>query len=237
MQLLKSLSKGLKVIELLSDSKSPQRLTDISNKLESKKSNTSHILKSLMAAGYVSQDSSRHYYLSNKLTDYEQSHSIDSVVNWKEKLQPILKELTYKTGECTYLAVRANNKVWYIDKVDSLHSLKVDHPIGNLAPLHCTALGKTYLAFEDIKIDWELKKYTDKTIDDKKKLLKEISKIRLKGFAQDDEEYAEGIRCVARPILDKNFHIVASIGISAPTIRFNDNQFEKFGSLIKELIK
>tara|TARA_B110000285_G_C14732172_1_gene426946 strand:- start:73 stop:645 length:573 start_codon:yes stop_codon:yes gene_type:complete len=190
-----------------------------------------------MAAGYVSQDSSRHYYLSNKLTDYEQSHSIDSVVNWKEKLQPILKELTYKTGECTYLAVRANNKVWYIDKVDSLHSLKVDHPIGNLAPLHCTALGKTFLAFEDIKIDWELKKYTDKTIDDKKKLLKEISKIRLKGFAQDDEEYAEGIRCVARPILDKNFHIVAAIGISAPTIRFNDNQFEKFGSLIKELIK
>ncbi|MDB4234654.1 helix-turn-helix domain-containing protein, partial [Alphaproteobacteria bacterium] len=163
MQLLKSLSKGLKVIELLSDSRSPLRLTDISNKLESKKSNTSHILKSLMAAGYVSQDSSRHYYLSNKLTDYEQSHSIDSVVNWKEKLQPILKELTYKTGECTYLAVRANNKVWYIDKVDSLHSLKVDHPIGNLAPLHCTALGKTFLAFEDIKIDWELKKYTDKT--------------------------------------------------------------------------
>ena len=237
MQLLKSLSKGLKVIELLSDSRSPLRLTDISNKLESKKSNTSHILKSLMAAGYVSQDSSRHYYLSNKLTDYEQSLSIDSVVNWKEKLQPILKELTYKTGECTYLAVRANNKVWYIDKVDSLHSLKVDHPIGNLAPLHCTALGKTFLAFEDIKIDWELKKYTDKTIDDKKKLLKEISKIRLKGFAQDDEEYAEGIRCVARPILDKNFHIVAAIGISAPTIRFNDNQFEKFGSLIKELIK
>lgn len=237
MQLLKSLSKGLKVIELLSDSRSPLRLTDISNKLESKKSNTSHILKSLMAAGYVSQDSSRHYYLSNKLTDYEQSHSIESVVNWKEKLQPILKELTYKTGECTYLAVRANNKVWYIDKVDSLHSLKVDHPIGNLAPLHCTALGKTFLAFEDIKIDWELKKYTDKTIDDKKKLLKEISKIRLKGFAQDDEEYAEGIRCVARPILDKNFHIVAAIGISAPTIRFNDNQFEKFGSLIKELIK
>ena len=237
MQLLKSLSKGLKVIELLSDSRSPLRLTDISNKLESKKSNTSHILKSLMAAGYVSQDSSRHYYLSNKLTDYEQSHSIDSVVNWKEKLQPILKELTYKTGECTYLAVRANNKVWYIDKIDSLHSLKVDHPIGNLAPLHCTALGKTFLAFEDIKIDWELKKYTDKTIDDKKKLLKEISKIRLKGFAQDDEEYAEGIRCVARPILDKNFHIVAAIGISAPTIRFNDNQFEKFGSLIKELIK
>ncbi|MDA9163161.1 IclR family transcriptional regulator [Alphaproteobacteria bacterium] len=237
MQLLKSLSKGLKVIELLSDSRSPLRLTDISNKLESKKSNTSHILKSLMAAGYVSQDSSRHYYLSNKLTDYEQSHSIDSVVNWKEKLQPILKELTYKTGECTYLAVRANNKVWYIDKVDSLHSLKVDHPIGNLAPLHCTALGKTFLAFEDIKIDWELKKYTDKTIDDKKKLLKEISKIRLKGFAEDDEEYAEGIRCVARPILDKNFHIVAAIGISAPTIRFNDNQFEKFGSLIKELIK
>ena len=236
MKLLKSLTRGLKVIELLSESLLPVRLIDISKKLESKKSNTSHILKSLMAAGYVNQDSYKRYYLNNKLTTYEQSHSIDSVVRWKEKFQPILKELTLKTGECTYLAVRADNRVWYIDKFDSRHSLKVDHPIGNLAPLHCTALGKTFLAFENIKIADELTKYTSKTITTKKNLLKEISRIRSEGFARDDEEYAEGIRCVARPIHDKNFHIVAAVGISAPTIRFGNKQFDKFGELIKELI-
>ena len=119
MQILKSLTRGLKVIEILSESPLPIRLIDISKKLESKKSNTSHILKSLMVAGYVNQDSSRRYYLNNKLKNYPQSYSVDNVVRLKEKFQPILKELSLKTGECTYLAVRANNKVWYIDKFAS----------------------------------------------------------------------------------------------------------------------
>lgn len=234
MLILKSLTRGLKVIELLSESSLPVRLIDISKKLESKKSNTSHILKSLMSAGYVNQDSSRRYYLNNKLTNYEQSYSIDNVVKLKEKFQPILKELTFKTGECTYLAVKADNRVWYIDKFASSHPLKVDHPIGNLAPLHCTALGKTFLAFGNIKIDNELTKYTDKTITTKKNLLREISRIRYEGFARDDEEYVKGIRCVAKPILDKNFFIVAAVGISAPTIRFNEKQFDKYGAFIKK---
>jgi DNA-binding IclR family transcriptional regulator len=236
MQILKSLTRGMRVIQLLSESSLPVRLIDISKKLESKKSNTSHILKSLMAAGYVNQDSSRRYYLNNKFNNYEQSYSIDNVVRLKEKLQPILKKLTQKTGECTYLAVKADNKVWYIDKFASSHTLKVDHPIGNLAPLHCTALGKTFLAFENINIDNELTKYTDKTITNKKNLLIEISRIRSEGFARDDEEYAEGIRCVARPIFDKNFRIIAAFGISAPTIRFNEKHFQKYGALIKKLI-
>jgi IclR family KDG regulon transcriptional repressor len=107
MQILKSLTRGMKVIELLSESLLPVRLIDISKKLGSKKSNTSHILKSLMAAGYVNQNSSRRYYLSNKLKNYPQSYSVDNVVRLKEKFQPILKELSLKTGECTYLAVRA----------------------------------------------------------------------------------------------------------------------------------
>jgi DNA-binding IclR family transcriptional regulator len=89
-----------------------------------------------------------------------------------------------------------------------------------LAPLHCTALGKSFLAYENIEINYELTKYTDKTITIKKNLLIEISRIRSEGFARDDEEYAEGIRCVARPIFDKNSHIVAAVGISAPSIRF-----------------
>jgi len=235
MQILKSLTRGLKVIEILSESPLPIRLIDISKKLESKKSNTSHILKSLMVAGYVNQDSSRRYYLNNKLKNYRQSYSVDNVVRLKEKFQPILKELSLKTGECTYLAVRANNKVWYIDKFASSNPLKVDHPIGNLAPLHCTALGKSFLAFENIEIDYELTKYTDKTITNKKNLLIEISRIQSQGFARDDEEYAEGIRCVARPIFDKNSYIVAAVGISAPSIRFSDKQFDKYGALIKKL--
>ncbi len=120
MQILKSLTRGLKVIELLSESTLPVRLIDISKKLKSKKSNTSHILKSLVAAGYVNQDSSRRYYLNNKLTNYEQSYSIDNVVRLKEKFQPIFPPIDLCSDNAAMIAMAGLEK-YKKKKFDSLN--------------------------------------------------------------------------------------------------------------------
>ena len=237
MRLIQSLTRGLEVVDALAESPYPIRLTDISRNLEFKKSNTAHMLKSLVAAGYVEQDSSRRYYLTNKVAKLQQRHSIEEIIRWKEKCRPVLEILSHKTGECTYLAVLAKDRVWYIDKIDSHFPLKVDHPIGNLAPLHCTALGKTFLAFGSVKLPEELSIFTKKTISNKKMLLKEIAKIRTQGFSCDDEEYAKGIRCVARPVFDETHRVIAAIGIAGPTVRINYKRFEELGTLINTFVK
>ena len=38
--------------------------------------------------------------------------------------------------------------------------------------------------------------------------------MRARGYAVDDEEYHQGVRCVAAPILDPAGRVIASIGIS-----------------------
>ena len=68
-------------------------------------------------------------------------------------------------------------------------------------------------------------------------LLKEISKIRSEGFSRDDEEYAEGIRCVARPVFDETHRVIAAIGIAGPTVRINYKRFEELGTLINSFVK
>jgi DNA-binding IclR family transcriptional regulator len=127
--------------------------------------------------------------------------------------------------------VLVKSRVWYIDKIDSTLPLKVDHPIGSLSPLHCTALGKAFLAFGGARPD-ELTGYTGKTITSEVKLREEIEATRNRGFAIDDEEFAPGIRCVARPVFDESGQMIAAIGVSGPSVRVDDKRLAELGELV-----
>jgi IclR family acetate operon transcriptional repressor len=56
-------------------------------------------------------------------------------------------------------------------------------------------------------------------------LARVCGQIRAQGFASDDGEMQEGVRCVAAPIRGENGVIVGSIGISAPAIRFPKDRY------------
>ena len=117
----------------------------------------------------------------------------------KEAWRPALDQLVAVTGECAHLAVLVGARVWYIDKVDSPLPLKVDHPIGSLAPLHCTALGKAFLAFGQAEPPSEIIAYTPHTLRTKHALAEEVARIRRLGYAVDDEEFTNGIRWSPAP--------------------------------------
>jgi IclR family KDG regulon transcriptional repressor len=72
-----------------------------------------------------------------------------------------------------------------------------------------------------------LPKHTDFTITDRDVFLKELEKVKQKGYALDLEENEYGIRCIAVPIFDYSGNVVAAISISGPTIRMTDERIEK----------
>ena len=47
------------------------------------------------------------------------------------------------------------------------------------------------------------------------------ARVRADGFALDEGEYLEEVRCVAAPIRDPQGEIVASVGISSPLTRLH----------------
>jgi IclR family acetate operon transcriptional repressor len=61
--------------------------------------------------------------------------------------------------------------------------------------------------------------YTPTTITTLKNLARECARIKAEGFAMDEEEYVEGVRCLAAPVRDRDGVVIASIGISAPLAR------------------
>ncbi|MCJ8322589.1 MAG: IclR family transcriptional regulator [Rhizobiales bacterium] len=233
MRLLQSLTRGLAALDYLKEKAEPVRLTDVAATLGVEKSNASHILKTLVASGYASQDSSRRYLIHKDVTATDDSHSLEEIIACKQQWKPVLEKLMMETGECSHMAVLVKSQVWYIDKVDSNLPLKVDHPIGSLSPLHCTALGKIFLAYGDAVPNQKFDKYTATTISSNAELMQEIEKTRIRGYAVDNEEFSPGIRCVAHPIFDKVGKVIAAFGVSGPTVRLDDQKFLELGELVK----
>lgn len=233
MRLLQSLNRGLETLDYLVAQTEPSRLTDVAAHLEVDKSNASHVLRTLVAAGYAEQTDNRRYRVTTKLRP-RRGHDLEDIIACRESLHQTLVDLVEVTGECSHMAVLVGPRVWYVDKIASPLPLKVDHPIGSLAPLHCTALGKAFIAFGGAVQPRTLEPFTPKTITRLAALETEIEVTRQRGYAHDDEEFSPGVRCAAVPVFTEAGDMIAAIGISGPTARISLERLAELGSLVRE---
>jgi DNA-binding IclR family transcriptional regulator len=106
--------------------------------------------------------------------------------------------------------------------------------VGALSPLHCTALGKAYLAFGTRVVPVNFARFTASTIVDRAALETDLVEARRLGYARDDEEFSPGVRCVASAIRDGNGRMVAAVGLSGPTARLDLNRLADLGRLVRD---
>ncbi len=233
MRVLQSLQRGLAILDFLAESPEPVRTSDVATRFNIDKANASRVLNTLLESGYAERANGRRYVLGSKLSG-ESSKPLEGLIALRETTRVLLQELVDVSGECAHMGVLAADKVWYVDKISSPHPLRVDHPVGTLAPLHCTALGKSYLAFSTRVVPAELTRHTERTIVDPKQLLAELDETRRRGFAQDDEEFCPGVCCVAAPIWNESGAMVAAIGLSGPTARIDAARLKNLGKLVRD---
>jgi DNA-binding IclR family transcriptional regulator len=142
--------------------------------------------------------------------------------------EPILRELAEKTGETAYMVVLDGSEVVYIEKIESQQltgGLKMASKVGSRNPLHSCAVGKTLLSFfpeqelDRLIREKGLSRRTVNTITEPEKLKEQLRVVRTQGYAVDDEENEEGIRCLAAPVFDEKGRPVAAISVSGPAFR------------------
>jgi len=153
--------------------------------------------------------------------------------------RPFLAQLVSETQESSQLCIPTHrNTIITVDAQNSRGLINLSANIGTEDPLHCTAVGKAYLAFlseqqQNLIVDAiELKRYTSNTIVTKKNLMAELAKIRHQGYAVDNEEIIEGIKCFAAPVLDENMSPIATIGITGPASRMTEDKSEKYATAV-----
>lgn len=223
-----SSEKLLHLLEAMSLLDAPIRLQDLSARLEMNASTVLRFLNPLVRLGYVGQnpDDSR-YFLTFKICRI--ANNVTSRMNLRNIAYPVMRNVSRIFKESANLSVENDMSVLYVEVVNAAsNTLMTMQRIGHIAPMHCTGVGKLFMLEYDMqKIDSliavkGLERFTSKTITGRSALLQEVERIRLAGYAFDDEECEIGARCIAAPIRNYSGHIVAGLSVSGPATRMTD---------------
>lgn len=228
------------IIELLASDKMEYSLSEIIKKTKLSKGVIYRLLGTLKSLGYVGHNfETKKYYLTYKFA------KIGICLNQRIRLLeiiPLMKKLAQEFKEMVNLAVLEQDKVVYLYNIDCPHALKLDFKIGTYQPVHCTALGRVLLAYQDdktinnvLKAD-KLKSYTDKTVTSPKKLIEILHQVKKEGYSFVSDEYRPGVCCIAVPIFDEKGIITASLSFSLPTARLNPDVLDKMIKALKSTV-
>jgi IclR family KDG regulon transcriptional repressor len=218
---VQSLDRALEILETLATEGRGLGVTEIGQRVSLHKSTVHRLLSALVDWGYVEKDPENgRYKLGMKVIDLGSIYLNN--IELKTEAMPYLRELREKSGHPVHLARLEDGQVVYIEKVDALNSIRMYSQIGRRVPVHCTALGKVMMAYLGIdEVEAILKKKglaarTQHTITDRERYLEELRAVKECGYAFDDEENEQGIRCVAAPIRDYRGMVIAAVSTSGP---------------------
>ncbi|MFA5890885.1 MAG: IclR family transcriptional regulator [Actinomycetota bacterium] len=227
---------GLSLLERLSGG-SPISVTELARSVRQDKSVVSRLLVILAEIGYAQRDSeSRKYLAGTRLAAL--SGQVLGSLDIRVRARPVMAELAQAIGEAVRLAVPAGNAVVTIDYIENPGPFGVKPEVGQRDPLHCTAIGKASLAFlseteRAALISPPLARYTARTIVDVEDLCRHLVGVREAGFACDDGEYYQGIRCVAAPLFDATGRVTGMLGISGTTQRIPRSRMALLGRAVR----
>jgi DNA-binding IclR family transcriptional regulator len=240
--LVQSVERSMILLEKLAEEKNGIGITRLSEMVGLHKSTVHRLLGTLMSRGYVEKKIDSDKYKLGKKILFLASSILDSM-DLRKIARPYLRKLANTTNEVVHLSILDGDEAVYVDKLESDYmnsSVRMNSQIGKRVPLYCTAVGKVLVAHLDdaairaIVKEESMIKLTEKTITNMDDFIEEINRVREKGYALDDVENEEGIRCIAVPIYDKDKKITASASVSGLTIILNGEKLE----LVKEeLIK
>lgn len=230
--IVQSVVKALEILEAFTDRDDELGLIDLCNHLGLSKSNMARLLRTLQDRGYIDQNKiTGNYRLGLKI--FEMGQIFFKKMELLKQVRPVMEDLMSRCDEAVYVAIIQDSEVVYLDMVETTHSVRAISRVGWRLPAYCTAVGKAHLAFFSraqlgpLLENMALKELTKNTITDKDKLREHLGQIAEQGYAVDNEECEEGIKCVGVPVWDYTRTPVAAICISGPSSRMPDERIEK----------
>ncbi len=228
---VQSVDKALIILKLLAEKGQDMKLTEIAEELDINKSTLHGLMSTLKFHGFVDQDEDTQKY---KLGLYliQLGELAEKSLDVIKLTSPSIDKLSRTLQETVHIGQLDGLEVVYVNKKDSVQSMRIYTTIGTRNPAHCTGVGKAIMAYMEDEnflssIPDKFEPMTAKSIKSKKALLEEFKLIRKRGYALDDEENIEGLTCVAAPIFDHNGQVKYGISVSGPTIRMTEEKIQE----------
>lgn len=235
---MQSVRRACALLDLVAQAPEGVSLAALSRSMGLHTSTTFHLARTLVRAGYLRQDERSKTYRVGASVFALASAALDEV-ELVNAARPVLADLASTTGETAYLGAMAGEKLVVLAKHDGSGAIRIDDRIGNVRPLHCTALGKVMLAAKTPAQlsawleETTLSVYTPRTIRTRDRLLAEVEDVRTSGLAYDDGEVSDELRCAAAPVSDFSGKVIASLGISGPSWRLSIPTLNRNAALLR----
>jgi IclR family acetate operon transcriptional repressor len=226
-QKLGATARSFAILEHIANASAPVDVLDIIATLKLPKATAYRLVDWFVCQGYLAREPGRRRLIVGPKLANLAFGALSSAMR-HDTPHVVLQRLVHTLNETCNIGTLLNGEVVYLDRVESEDwPLRLHHSSGSRVPLHCSAIGKLFLAMAPsprrrrLLECLDLRRFTDSTITEGARLDGELRQIRKEQVSFDREEYLVGVVCMAVPVLGKNGELLAALAVQAPEARMN----------------
>tara|TARA_B100000959_G_scaffold24945_2_gene24104 strand:- start:716 stop:1918 length:1203 start_codon:yes stop_codon:yes gene_type:complete len=233
-----SVIKAFQILTACSSSREPLNTQEVARATGMTAATAHRFLITLEDLGAIARTDKNQFQLGFAIAEMARGIKDD---NWLANFaQTHVDDLVQDFKEAVGVAILNDGRVSFIATAEANRSLKTGHIIDTTVPIYCSGVGKVLLSGlptierEELLHETEFEKFTPNTITDLAKLRQEISKINKNGYAIDEQEMEEGLRCLAVPIKGGDSQVIAAISVSGPASRMTQERIDVYREKMQE---
>jgi IclR family transcriptional regulator, acetate operon repressor len=233
---VKSLDRGLAILEYVANCPEPPSFSQLLTNLHIPRSSLFHLLTNLLSRNFLERDpQSERYRVGAEVVAIARKSKRPSL---HDRIMPLLNQLSLEVSETCGFYVQVGDSVEVVASAISTQALSYTMKVGMTAPLYAVSAGKIVLSELSLQ---DLSQYlaraalapvTPHTARSKSRLKKEIQQVKAAGFAYSREEFTLGITAIATAVRgDSKFH--GAINLAVPTVRFTPDRDARFREALR----
>lgn len=227
--MIQSIGRAFDILESIAYAGGALRLQEIAGETGLKTTTAHNILKTLESTGYVRRrPGDMRYHLGNRILNLARIAGDDSVL--RRRLRPRLEAMATEFGETVFLAVPSGDEVYFLDAIESLQTIRAASQEGERTPMAGSAIGLLFLALIPSLRRQMWRVHAERIGPSIEAGIAAISEC---GYALDEENYQEGLNCVAVPYFEDG-EVRAGFGLSGPSSRLPRRRLEEIAEWIGE---
>ncbi|MBC7462781.1 MAG: IclR family transcriptional regulator [Actinobacteria bacterium] len=236
----KSANRVMDILNLLSGLPGGMTLSAISESLVLPKSSAHEILHAMVEKNYLQWDCKR-YRVGFKV--FEIGQTVSRNLDLLQAVRPHLKSTSEKLSAVTQFGVLDKTEVVYLSKMQPHEGIALESRVGSRLPAHVTAIGKAMLSVlpeEEVLERYsgkEFHHFTRNSIGSIEELLSNLRGARASSYAEDMEEYTEGVFCLSVPIPNDGERATYAISVSMSRESWNKVEHDNIVRILETTAK
>ncbi len=233
---VQSLDRALGILRVLSDS-SGLTLTELAQAADQSPATVYRVLSTFQSHGMVELEAEGQRWHVGAGA-FRVGSAFLRRTKLAERARGAMQTLMRASGETANLGVEEKDEVLFLTQVETHEAIRAFFPPGTRSPMHVSGIGKALLAYYPVArvariMAQGLPGFTSASLTDGITLENDLIDTRARGYAIDNEERTEGMRCIAAPIFNAHGEPVAGLSISGPVFRLSLERAKDMGELVR----